>query len=194
MVHVHASGAITLTLGVKSDEWRIGEGSPSACFSTADAAVPYQGVIKVSAGVATNGTDSKLGSYEQFTQTVTAPPALKGAALSTRYYIDVSSNLDSAASFEFTIQLPVSSPQLLPACNDLPIISFPFSRSKVEQPTAWLAWRGEMIAHVYSTTVATDTAPGTSPLVLIGSKGESIVVSPSDEFLTTGVGLASWKT
>lgn len=183
-VRVHASGGVTFALGLALS---VDETAPTACTAT------YHGYLNVTTGTTANGTDTQLGAFTQYTQVVTAPQPLAGTLLSTRFY----SALAGPAAFEFTARLP-SGVAVQPGANCAgdPIIGFPFgkaARVHVDMPgsAAWLTWRGEMTRHVYAPSVEVNTGPGTAPLVLIGQGGATALVAPANEFLTTGVELAS---
>jgi hypothetical protein len=197
LVQVHASGGATLLLqggGGGARPW-LAESAPTACVG---GAAPFRGFLNVSAGVASNGTDARLGAYEQFEQRVVAPAALRGTTLRTRFYSDQHTAADAsagatAAAFEFRATLPAGlAAPLLPgaACGGAPILGFPLGGRVLAQPAnvAWLTWRGEMARHKYGADVAShDTGAGTAPLVLVGGGGATVLVAPADEFLTTEI-------
>jgi len=116
--------------------------------------------------------------------------------LSTRVWLEA----EGSTALEFSVQLPETAgavPVRPGSCGHSPVIAFPFG-GEVTMPAAWLTWRGDapgedgMTRHVYGSSTATDTGVGdTAPLVLVGAGGTTIVVAPSDEFLTTQVALAS---
>jgi hypothetical protein len=131
-------------------------------------------------------------SRSRYTQIVTAPPALRGSLLVTRYYEGAAYG---SASFEFSVTLKsVTRASKDNSCRQQPIISYPFG-GRVMQDTPWLTWRGEMSRHSYGHSIDTDTKYGTSPLVLVGptqhdtGDAAAIIVAPADNFLTTGVAL-----
>ena len=180
-VLVHASGAVTAALD--GSAWLAAE-TPYACLGGQSARVE----ITVSAGRAANGSDPRLGGYQGFEQTITAPAALRGGVLSTRYFPGVT----GGAAFEFGVQLAgeVTPGSGLGACHGQPIVAFPFGGQVLQQNVSWLSWRGEMARHTFGASRATDTGPGTAPLVLAAHQGgAALLVAPADEFLTTGVSL-----
>ena len=182
-VQVHANGAVTASLGPDAP-W-IGASTPFACVSGASARLE----LKVSVGSPVNGSHPRLGAFHGYEQSILAPAALRGGVLSARYYPEAAAR---SAAFEFTVRLASA---VKPGaghgpCYGQPIVSYPFG-GKVLQNASWLTFRGEMARHAYGSSTATNTGAGTSPLVLAGQAGATVLVAPSDEFLTTGVSLQS---
>jgi hypothetical protein len=180
-VLVHANGAITLELGA-AGQW-LGQSAPSACIGGASS----KAAVTVGAGVATDGSDPRLGPFLAYTFPIAAPAPLRGGFLSAKFFPGV----PGGAAFEFGVLLAAA---VRPgsghgACLGQPIISFPFG-GRVLQNSSWLTWRGEMVRHAYGSSVQTDTGVGTAPLVLAGAAGATVVVAPADEFLTTQVALS----
>ena len=183
LIKVHAGGGSTLWLGDK--QW-VAERPPSTCGAT------YSGFVTVGGGVASNGTDPRLGAFEQFEHSVSGPAALRGTVLTTRFW----SALEGSSAFEFSVRLQRQLETGGGGCRGGPLVGWPFGGA-MQQEAAWLTYRGDapgedgMARHKYGASVRDDTGTGdTAPLALIGKGGAVALIAPSNEFLTTQVALA----